>query len=65
MSALARGDPVPQPVPQEIIKFLLMKEFPGLTPRAIDEMNAKEINMLVTMVSVYNRVQNAKYKKGK
>ena len=45
------------PVPDEIIWFLLGKEF-GWSPREIKANNAKDIRAMTHILSTYNRVQN-------
>ena len=45
------------PVPDEIVWFLLAKEF-GWSPKQIKEMNAKDVRAMTHMLSTYNRVKN-------
>ena len=50
-----------QPVPDEIIIFLLAKEF-GWTPSQIKAESSKDIKAITTVLSVYNSVLNQKAK---
>ncbi|MHA1676158.1 MAG: hypothetical protein ACTSU6_03170 [Candidatus Njordarchaeales archaeon] len=47
------------PVPDEIIWFLLAKEF-GWSPKQIKEMDAKDVRAMTHLLSTYNRVKNQK-----
>ena len=48
-----------QPVPDEIVIFLLAKEF-GWTPSQIKAESSKDIKAITTVLSVYNSVLNQK-----
>ncbi len=54
--ALGRSISV-SPVPDEIIWFLLAKEF-GWSPKQIKEMDAKDVRAITHLLSTYNRVKN-------
>jgi len=45
------------PVPEEIIWFLLAKEF-SWSPKVIKQNDAKDIRAITHILSVYNRVKN-------
>lgn len=45
------------PVPDEIIWFLLAKEF-GWSPKQIKEMDFKDVRAMTHLLSTYNRVKN-------
>ncbi|MCK5763473.1 MAG: hypothetical protein KAH05_05080 [Clostridiales bacterium] len=55
---LALGRPVSiHPVPNEIIWFLLAKEF-SWSPKQIKEMDSKDVRAITHLLSTYNRVKN-------
>jgi len=57
---LALGRPVSvKPVPDELIWFLLEKEF-GWSPIEIKANDAKDIRAMTHILSTYNRVKNQK-----
>ena len=48
-----------RPVPDELIWFLLGKEF-GWSPKEIKEMDSKDVRAMTHILSTYNRVKNQK-----
>ena len=46
-----------KPVPDEIIMFLLSKEF-GWTPSQIENESSKNIKAYITILSAYNKAKN-------
>lgn len=48
-----------KPLPKEIIWFLLAKEF-GWSPKDIKEMNVKDVQSMIHILSTYNKVMNQK-----
>lgn len=46
-----------RPVPNEIIWFLLAKEF-HWSPKQIKEMDSKDVRAMTHLLSTYNRVKN-------
>ena len=51
-----------RPVPDEIIWFLLAKEF-GWSPKQIKENDAKDVRAITHLLSTYNRIKNQMAKK--
>lgn len=45
------------PVPEEMIWFMLAKEF-HWTPKQCKEQNAKDIKAMTHLLSMYNRIKN-------
>ena len=61
-SDYAAGRPIAQEkIPEEILMFHLAKEF-GWTPSQIKKENKKDISAMLTILSIYNKVQNKKNK---
>lgn len=48
-----------RPCPDEIMWFLLAKEF-GWSPKEIKEMDSKDVRAMTHLLSTYNRVANQK-----
>jgi hypothetical protein len=61
---LARGHNITiTPIPDEIIWFLLAKEF-HWTPKMCKEQDAKDIRAITHILSTYNRVKNNEAERG-
>jgi hypothetical protein len=59
----ARGRAIAvNPVPVEIIYFILAKEF-GWLPSQVENESTKKINGIMQVLSIYNKVQNQEIKK--
>ena len=52
-----RGHNISTPVPEELIKFICAKEF-GLAPDVVERQSSRNIKGLMTVLSVFNRIQN-------
>lgn len=52
-----RGHNISTPVPEEIIKFICAKEF-GFAPDVVERQSSRNIKGLMTVLSVFNRIQN-------
>jgi len=46
-----------QPAPEGMVKFILAKEF-GFAPDIVERQSSKNIKGLMTILSIYNKVQN-------
>ena len=52
-----RGRNISTPVPEELIKFICAKEF-GFAPDVVERQTSRNIKGLMTVLSVFNRIQN-------
>jgi len=59
------GRALHEPIPQIIRIWLLMKEFPGLTPESIWKMPYMLAEQLSHMSSIFNQVQSHQAKRKK